>query len=428
MWNQIKNFVAIKQDISERKRLEEISRTEKKRMETELDVARDIQMSMLKKNSQVLKNQNDVDVFAKIIPAREVGGDFYDYFWLDEERLCFFIGDVSGKGVPAALMMAVTKTLLKSAIGSMKSVSRALTQINNEISKDNENYMFITVFVGILNTTTGYMAYSNAGHNPTYVIDKQNSKIKSLNELHGVVIGAMENIEYGETVLRINRGDSIFIYTDGITEARNKENHLFSDDRLVEYLNKSFHFNPEVLLNGIIAEEKKHEDGAEQADDIIILHVNFMEQTEDSIVDYLFRNLQNNLESIQIFSIEFEEFAKKHSVEQEAIQQIKIVFDELLSNVVKYAYDNDENHEIEVKVRFYEEKLTVTIMDDGRPYNPFESDETDTTLELQEREIGGLGIHLVKFLVDDYHYEYKDQIKKNSTHFTKQINSELNEN
>ncbi|MBT3747725.1 MAG: PAS domain S-box protein, partial [Bacteroidetes bacterium] len=98
MWNQIKNFVAIKQDISERKRLEEISRTEKKRMETELDVARDIQMSMLKKNSQVLKNQNDVDVFAKIIPAREVGGDFYDYFWLDEERLCFFIGDVSGKG------------------------------------------------------------------------------------------------------------------------------------------------------------------------------------------------------------------------------------------------------------------------------------------------------------------------------------------
>ncbi len=425
---KIKNFVAIKQDITERKRLEEILKTEKKRMETELDVAREIQMSMLPKNEEGLKKPEDVDIYARLIPAREVGGDFYDYFWLDDENLCFLIGDVSGKGVPAALMMAVTKTLLKSAARSTKSTSKTLTQVNNEISKDNDNYMFITVFIGILNTTTGYLTYSNAGHNPSYLFDGVESSINALNELHGVVIGAMENIQYKETVIRMNRGGSIFVYTDGITEARNKENQLFSDERLVACLSNRSLMNPKDLVTSIIDEVKIHEDGAEQADDITVLYIQFMEQTDDSVVDYLFRNLSNNLESISIFSSEFEEFAIKHSIEQETIQQLRIVFDELLSNIVKYAYQDKDFHEIEVKVRYYGAKLTVTILDDGKPFNPFESGEPDTTLALEDRDIGGLGIHLVKFLVDDYEYNYQEQILKNSTHFIKHINSEIDEN
>jgi len=426
--NEIKSFVAIKQDISERKRLEEISSREKKRMETELDVARDIQMNLLRKNITDSSPHEDIDIYAYLIPAREVGGDFYDYFWLDDENLCFFIGDVSGKGVPAALMMAVTKTLLKSSIRSTKSVSSTLKQVNNEISKDNDNYMFITVFIGILNSTTGYLSYASAGHNPTYLVDRTDNDIITLNELHGIVIGAMEDSTYRESVRRIKRGDSLFIYTDGITEARNHENALFGDSRLHDFLLDHLQDKPEQLVNSLLTEVKRHEEGTDQADDITILNIHYIEPSEAALVDSLYSNVPNNLESVQIFIQDFGRFATKQAVESETVQQLQIVFDELLSNIIKYAYTDNDPHEIEVKVRFYGDNLTITILDDGQQYNPFNNQKPDTTLEIQDREIGGLGIHLVKFFVDEYEYHYKEQIKKNSIHLTKQLNAELNEN
>lgn len=420
--NIISHFVAIKQDISERKRLEEISRQEKDRMKTELDVARNIQMSLLRHNFPAFPGRKDVDLYARLIPAREVGGDFYDFFWIDDENLCFLVGDVSGKGVPAAIMMAVTKTLLKSWAGQEKAVGEILTRVNMEISKDNDNYMFITVFIGILNTTTGYLTYSNAGHNPPYIIDHQSKKSKKLGALHGVVIGAMEGVSYGETVTRIRRGNSIVVYTDGVTEARNNENILYSDERFVELLDSDISLKPEKLVEQVIEDVKRHESGAEPADDITLLCIRYEELNEDSILDLLSFTISNKIENIRSFIPRFEESAGSHKINTEYVQQINIVFDELLSNIISYAYRDENEHEIEIKVCFYADKLTVTIMDDGIPYNPFDRQDPDTSLPLENREIGGLGVHLVKFLVDDYDYEYKDQIKKNYTHFTKYIN------
>ena len=421
--NTIRSYVAIKQDISERKRLEEVLKKEKKRMEAELDVARDIQMSMLRKNDGQSDQGPDAEIFARLIPAREVGGDFYDYQWLDEENLYFVIGDVSGKGVPAALFMAVAKTLLKTAARQTRSTSETLTLVNQEISRDNENFMFITVFMGILNTTTGYLSYTNAGHNPTYLMKKSDKSLVSLTELHGLVVGAMEDVQYEETVLRIERGDSLFVYTDGVTEARNQDNKLYSDDRLSSFLETQWNSSPHELTKNLLGEVRYHENGAEPADDITMLTIRFKEQSEGALVDYLFTNLTNNLESVHEFASQFDAFAEKHQLNLEIRQQLQIVFDELLSNIVKYAFTDGLVHDIEVKIRVYHDKITVTILDEGIPFNPFDNMPVDTSAQVEDREIGGLGIHLVKFLVDDYQYEYKQQIGKNSTHFTKNLNT-----
>ncbi len=198
---KIIQFVAIKNDITERKELEKILLKAKQRMEDELNVAKDIQMSMLPLTFPAFPKRDEIDIYAKLIPAREVGGDFYDFYFLDKNHLCFVMGDVSGKGVPAALMMAVTKTLLKSRAGNDKSTASILTHVNNEIAKDNDAYMFITVFLAILNTNTGELVYSNAGHNPSYVISKETKEITKLGDLHGPVIGAMEDMTYQETQL-----------------------------------------------------------------------------------------------------------------------------------------------------------------------------------------------------------------------------------
>jgi sigma-B regulation protein RsbU (phosphoserine phosphatase) len=418
----ISSFVAIKQDISERKRLEEISAREKKSMETELDVAREIQMDMLIDKFPPFPEKTDLDIYARLIPARQVGGDFYDFFWIDEERFCFLVGDVSGKGVPAALMMAVTKTLLKSGINQESSPAKTLTFVNNEISRENEKNMFITVFVGILNTTTGYLTYSNAGHTPSYILGGNGGETVILKELHGVVIGAVEGLKYKESVVRINRGDTVFVYTDGITEARDIDNKLFSDERLHNLLVTNKFTNSEELIDLVFKDVLNHEKGADSADDITALSIHYNEQREDTILDNLFTSIYNKIDNIRPFLEEFESFAEKHKVDQEAVQQLNIVFDELLSNTIKYAYRDEDNHEIEIKVRYYKDKLTITILDDGIPYNPFDQMEPDTSLSIEDRDIGGLGVHLVKFLVDDYSYEYKEQIKKNHTHFIKLLN------
>jgi sigma-B regulation protein RsbU (phosphoserine phosphatase) len=418
---KIIRFVAIKQDITARKKLEQMVLLEKERMGSELDVARKIQMSMLPKGFGNSTGREDITITAQLIPAREVGGDFYDYYWMDDENFCFFIGDVSGKGVPAALHMAVSKTLLKAGSSNEKSTARILTQVNNELSRDNDNYMFVTVFIGILNTTTGYLVYSSAGHNPPFLIRQADQHITKLADLHGVVLGAMEKIEYGETILKVDRGTTILAYTDGVTESMNPQRQLFSEDRLIEVISRPENSSNEILATTLIDEVRRHENESDQADDITIMAISFNDTISDSVLDYLFTSLPGKLEFIPKLTAEFEVFANKHGVPLDSIQKIGIVFDELLSNTIKYGYSDENEHEIEVKIRFYKDKLTVTILDDGNPYNPFEQTVPDTTLSIPDRDIGGLGVHLVKFLVDDYHYEYRTQLRKNSIHFTKHI-------
>jgi len=401
---KITQFVAIKQDITERKRLETIVIKAKERMEGELNIAKDIQMSMLPLIFPAYPKRKEIDIYAELIPAREVGGDFYDFYFLDENHICFVVGDVSGKGVPAALMMAVTKTLLKSQAGNDKSTASILTHVNNEIAKDNDTYMFITVFMAILDTNTGELVYSNAGHNPSFIIDLGNKEVKKLGDLHGPVVGAMEGLAYTESKAFINKDDIILAYTDGVTEAQNKNEDLYSDPKFIELLEKVDYDSPKTLTKTIIDSVKAFEDGAEQFDDITVLAAQYCQQpnTVSSAVTSV--TIKNKNEEIITAIDQFEAFGMENEISMAIIQKTNIAFDELLNNIISYGYDDDTEHSIQVDVELKSERLVITITDDANPFNPFQNDPPDTKLSAKERDIGGLGIHIVKSLMDEFDY------------------------
>ncbi len=242
---------------------------EKSRMEAELNLAKDIQLRMIPTGQPLLSEEQNIDFYAKLIPAREVGGDFYDYYWLDDEHLCFVVGDVSGKGVAAGFMMAICKALLKSRAASDFSPGSILTHVNNQMAADNPDYMFVTVFMAVLDIKKQRLTYSNAGHNPTF-IRHADSSLQKLSDLHGPVIAAMEGMEYGETTVQLTTNDVIFAYTDGITEAHNSARELFSEKRLMEALQLPFKSTKEIVER-MFVNILMFERGEEQFDDLTAL-------------------------------------------------------------------------------------------------------------------------------------------------------------
>ncbi len=405
MWEGINemNFSGIIRDITKRKKDEAILLKANKRMETELNVGKDIQMSMLPLTFPAFPERKEIDIYANVIPAREVGGDFYDFHFLDENHIYFAVGDVSGKGVPAALEMAVAKTLLKSRAANDPSTASILTQVNNEIAKDNDAYMFITVFAAILNTDTGKLIYSNAGHNPSYVID-QNRNVIVLDDLHGPVIGAMEGMTYQETTLYIDKDDIVLAYTDGVSEAQNINEEFYSVPRLLKLIQEGEYDSTRSLTDIIVKSVKEFEDGTEQFDDITVLALQYLQDKDKHSSELASVKIPNKISQMPRVIEHFEAFAIGNDVSLAAIQKFNIVLDELLNNIISYAFKDGGEHYILVKFQLKYLRLIITIEDDGTPFNPFRNESPDIELSITERNLGGLGVHIVKNLVDEYHY------------------------
>lgn len=211
--------------------LNRIIQKQNKRMLSELNVGREIQLGMLPNDFDRVTKKSSIDIFATIEPALEVGGDLYDFFMIDESHLCFCVGDVSDKGVPAALLMAVTKTLIKANAGYSRDPQKILYQVNNEISHDNEASMFVTLFLCVLNIETGELRFTNAGHNPP-IIRHSSGETTLLQEIHGPVVGALEGISYKQASLQLFAGDQLTLYTDGVTEAMDHDRNLYSDETI----------------------------------------------------------------------------------------------------------------------------------------------------------------------------------------------------
>jgi sigma-B regulation protein RsbU (phosphoserine phosphatase) len=252
----------------------EASKLLRLKMASELNIARDIQLSMLPLEFPAFPDRKDIDIYASLLPAKAVGGDFYDFFFLDNDHLCFVVGDVSGKGVPAALVMAECKTLIKSHAPLKKSTAAVITQVNYEMALHNQNYMFVTVFMGILNTQTGVLNYTNAGHNPT-IIRKKDGSIQKLKDLHGPVVAAVEDCRYKENTIYLEQGDVIFAYTDGVTEAHNAQNELFSYNRLEELLKAPF-VKVSTTVDMVIEAVKTFEEGREPFDDVTVVCLEYV--------------------------------------------------------------------------------------------------------------------------------------------------------
>lgn len=246
-------------------------------LQQELDIATVIQTSILPKTFPPFPDRKEFDIYAKMLPAKEVGGDLYDFFLIDKYRLGVVIGDVSGKGIAAALLMAVCKTLLKATAFKGMPADNILSEVNNILVDDSPSNMFVTVFYGVLDTRSGAFEYCNGGHNPPYLISKDGA-VKQLDNVGGLLLGAMKNVEYQSNVIMMQPGESLFFYTDGITEAFNKTEDEYDVKRLAEFLSTKNILSATELVGKVFADVKIFSDGAGQSDDITCLALKYLKQ------------------------------------------------------------------------------------------------------------------------------------------------------
>lgn len=245
----------------------------KERIESELNVARDIQASLLPRLFPAFPERPQLDIFASMDPAKEVGGDFYDFFFIDENNLCFLIADVAGKGVPAALYMMVTKTLLKSEGQRLGEPDQILSYVNNVLAVDNDNCMFATVFCAILDVRSGEVRFANAGHNPPLIIESKG--VRYLTVKPGFVLGPMPDTAYEIERLTMQPGDTLFLYTDGVTEATNLQDDLYGEPQLLNALECAPKDKLSEIIHYIRAEVTMHANGAPQSDDVTMVAIKY---------------------------------------------------------------------------------------------------------------------------------------------------------
>lgn len=248
--------------------------TEQERIKSELSIATKIQADCLENDFTAFNRLTAVNLTAHMKPAKEVGGDFYDVFMIDQDHLCFLIADVSGKGVPAALFMTMAKTHIKNFATVGLPLAEVAVRANNQLCYKNESGMFVTAFICVLDVRSGEVQFVNAGHNCPFV-QKQDGAFEMFRAKANLVFGLMEDVPYREQTLTLNPGDSIYLYTDGVTEALNPEQELFGDDRLYEILNRhrAQAGEPETFVQAIYREVQAFADGEPQADDITMLYV-----------------------------------------------------------------------------------------------------------------------------------------------------------
>jgi sigma-B regulation protein RsbU (phosphoserine phosphatase) len=246
----------------------------RERMESELKIAHDIQMGILPKKFPPYPERTEFDIYAMIKPAREIGGDFYDFFFVDDEHLCFVIADVSGKGIPAALFMALTKTLIKAKATVGLTPDKIISRVNEDLCIGNDMSMFVTVFCGILNVMTGEVQFTNGGHNPPLLI-KGNGDVSYLETSGELLVGAMEEAQYTTRSIMLGQGDSLFFYTDGVTEAMNERNELFSEERLQKGLSIYQGKTVDQVISAVMQEITEFTGSTPQSDDITMMMITY---------------------------------------------------------------------------------------------------------------------------------------------------------
>ncbi|MBP3815530.1 MAG: serine/threonine-protein phosphatase [Firmicutes bacterium] len=253
--------------------IEEITK-EKERIGTELDLATKIQASMLPNQFPPFPDRKEFDIYASMDPAKEVGGDFYDFFFIDPDHICLAIADVSGKGIPGALFMMSSKIMIESKASPGKTPAEILTDVNDTISKNNQAEMFVTMWLGILEISTGRIIAANAGHEYPSLM-KNGQEFQLIKDKHGFVLGGMEGLKYKDYEIELQPGDKLFVYTDGVPEAANKDNELYGTERMLKALNESRKGGPKEILQGVRKSVDDFVEEAEQFDDLTMMCIEY---------------------------------------------------------------------------------------------------------------------------------------------------------
>jgi sigma-B regulation protein RsbU (phosphoserine phosphatase) len=244
-------------------------------VQRDLSTATRIQQSLLPKTFPPFPHRTEIDVYAEMLTAKEVGGDFYDFYFLDEDRLAFAVGDVSGKGIPAAIYMAVSRTLLKAVANQIMNPGEVLRKLNTLLIPESDAATFVTVFFGVINVRTGEVQFSNGGHNPPYIV-RAGGEVEQLPLTDGMLLGKIPSVDYETKRVKLGKGDSIFVYTDGVSEAMDKDLNQYQDERIVSYLKTATASPIDELVKGSLADIKKHTGEATQSDDITVLSVRYI--------------------------------------------------------------------------------------------------------------------------------------------------------
>ncbi|MBR2928159.1 MAG: SpoIIE family protein phosphatase [Oscillospiraceae bacterium] len=368
----------------------------RQRMETELSVASSIQSSMLPSHFPA---HPEFDIFASMTPAKEVGGDFYDFYLLDDDHLCITVADVSDKGVGAALFMSRCMTLLKTQMLSLRRPHLVMAAVNDELCQNNDE-MFVTAWLGVLELSTGKLEFANAGHERPLL--RSGGVFHYLEQKPGFVLGGLEGIVYEPHSLTLQKGDAIFQYTDGVTEAG--EETYFGTARLQETLNQNAALSPRELLPAVEQAVYAFTAHGERSDDITMLCLAYQGGKNMNELNVL--AVLDNLELVMGF---VEEKLEHYGCPPAPQMQVALAVEEIFVNIANYAYSPDVGPaSIEVEVHEEPLEVVITFMDKGKPYDPLAAHDPDITLPLNERAEGGLGIFLVKKTMDDVQYEYKD--------------------
>lgn len=373
---------------------------ERERIGAELDVARNIQSAMLPCIFPPFPQRKEFDIFATMSPAKEVGGDFYDFFLVDDDHLALVIADVSGKGVPAAMFMVIAKTLLKNSAQTGLSPKAVLEKVNNQLCENNDAEMFVTVWLGILEISTGKLLCANAGHEFP-AIRRKGGQFELFRDKHGFVLAGMENARYREYEITLGSGDSLFVYTDGVTEATDSGNRLYGTQRMLGALNAGGEMDCERRLAGVRADIDAFVGDAPQFDDITMLTLTMGEVEANRMHKITVKPESAAMAEATAF---FEGILEEQGAPQRIIAQVNIVVDEIFSNIVQYSGATLATLGCEADGRH----IAMRFSDNGRPYDPTKQPDPDVTLPLEQREIGGMGIFMVRKIMDVVDYTYSD--------------------
>lgn len=384
---------------------------EKERIRTELKLAARLQLDMLPEGDNAFPDRKEFTLYASMTPAKEVGGDFYDFFLTDKNHLALIVADVSGKGVPAALFMVVAKTLLRSHITTPEHLAEAVEETNELLCANNKNGMFVTVWVGILNLCDGTLTYVNAGHCRPLVC-RGKGEYHYLTERGGFVLAGMEGMHYTQNAIHLLPGDMLFQCSDGVTEANDEQGGLYGEARLEALLNANQEKAPAELTAAVWEDIERFQGAAEQFDDITMLALCYNGDIRT------IETANPKLEHLPQVMDFVETHLKNCGFSPRNTARILVAVDEIYSNICRYS----QATESEVSCSVAGGRAKITFTDNGIPYNPLAKPDPDTTAEVGERPIGGLGIYMVKKTMDIVTYEYEYVEKKNKLCIMKEKN------
>ncbi|HEX2928115.1 MAG TPA: SpoIIE family protein phosphatase, partial [Candidatus Binatia bacterium] len=330
----------------------------KERIESELKIAHEIQMSMVPKIFPPFPDRSEFDIFATLVPAKEVGGDLYDFFFLDDDHLCFAVGDVSGKGVPASLFMAVTKTLFRATAANGGTPGEILARLNNEICRDNDSCMFVTLFCGILNIRTGQVDYGNGGHNRPYHL--RGDGVSPLEKLGDRALGLVEQSRYASGRLVLSPGEALLLYTDGITEAMDSSETLYSDQRLERFLASHRDSSPRQMIADLVSDVRRFAGTAPQSDDITALALHYFGNTKEA-TESVEIEISNKLSELERLNQSLAELWRRHGLTPTIMRDLNLALEEIVTNIISHGYTDDREHRIKVNLSVQPGEVRIEV-------------------------------------------------------------------